>query len=251
MAVYSTGFICGCDTGIVRLFELSEDDGQYTLSKTMTIKDHEGARVTSIAISPTEDMAVCTTSDGQMFTLRLDNLAMMKETDNNFSATLCSFHATAPSAAVSPGDVADNRVDKIGAVVPADITGMDRCSRKPLIVTCGIDRTVRVWNYQTNRAEMSKTFTDDPCSVSMHPSGLHILVGFADKLRLMNLLMDDIRVVKEFPIKGCRESQFSPRWALLCGGDCDHHQCVHHLHVRADRSSAGTQLACKRALVDT
>ena len=209
MAVYSTGFICGCDTGIVRLFELSEDDGQYTLSKTMTIKDHENARVASIAISPTEDMAVCTTSDCQMFTLRLDNLAMMKETDNNFSSTLCSFHASAPSAAVSAGDAADNRAEKIGAAAPAEITGMDRCSRKPLIVTCGVDRTVRVWNYQTTRAEMSKKFTDDPYSVSMHPSGLHILVGFADKLRFMNLLMDDIRIVKEFPIKGCRESQFS------------------------------------------
>lgn len=39
--------------------------------------------------------------------------------------------------------------------------------------------------------------------------GLQILVGFADKLRLMNLLWDDIRTSKEFNIKGCGECCFS------------------------------------------
>jgi len=29
--------------------------------------------------------------------------------------------------------------------------------------------------------------------VSMHPSGLTVLLGFADKLRLMTVLMDDFR----------------------------------------------------------
>ena len=36
--------------------------------------------------------------------------------------------------------------------------------------------------------EITKTFSEDPFSVAFHPSGLHLLVGFADKLRLMNLL---------------------------------------------------------------
>ena len=36
-----------------------------------------------------------------------------------------------------------------------------------------------------------------------------MLVGFADKLRLMNLLIDDIRTYKEFSIKACRECRFS------------------------------------------
>ena len=28
------------------------------------------------------------------------------------------------------------------------ITGMDVCIRKPLIATCGLDRSVRIWNYE-------------------------------------------------------------------------------------------------------
>lgn len=31
------------------------------------------------------------------------------------------------------------------------------------------------------------------------------MVGFADKLRLMNLLIDDIRPFKEYSVRGCRE----------------------------------------------
>ena len=54
-----------------------------------------------------------------------------------------------------------------------------------------------------------KEFPEEAYSVAFHPAGLHILVGFADKLRIMNLLMDDIKTFKEFPIKSCPESQFS------------------------------------------
>ena len=52
-------------------------------------------------------------------------------------------------------------------------------------------------------------FTEECYSISFHPSGLHVLCGFSDKLRLMNLLMDDIRPCKEFAIKACRECRFS------------------------------------------
>ncbi len=83
------------------------------------------------------------------------------------------------------------------------------CVRKPLIVTCGIDKSVRLWNYLEHTLEGMKYFTEEPYSVAFHPSGLHILVGFNDKLRLMNLLIEDIRPFKEFPVKACRECQFS------------------------------------------
>ena len=41
-----------------------------------------------------------------------------------------------------------------------------------------------------------------------------MLAGFGDKLRLMSLLMDDIRAVKELSIKNCRECAFAH------GGHC-------------------------------
>lgn len=50
--------------------------------------------------------------------------------------------------------------------------------------------------------------------MALHPSGLFLLVGFSEKLRLMNLLIDDIRSFKEFMIRGCREVS----WELAMGG---------------------------------
>jgi len=57
----------------------------------------------------------------------------------------------------------------------------------------------------TRLLELYKEFQEEAHSVALHPSGLFILVGFSDKLRLMNLLIDDIRTVKEFTVRGCRE----------------------------------------------
>jgi hypothetical protein len=31
----------------------------------------------------------------------------------------------------------------------AQITGVDACVRKQLIATCGVDKSVRIWNYET------------------------------------------------------------------------------------------------------
>lgn len=92
------------------------------------------------------------------------------------------------------------------------ISGVDVCQRKPIVVTCGADKTIRVWNYLTLDMELSKEFEESVFSVALHPTGLNILAGFSDKLRLMNLLIDDIKTYREFPIRGSRVCKFS------CGG---------------------------------
>ena len=57
--------------------------------------------------------------------------------------------------------------------------------------------------------DLHKEFPEEAYSVALHPSGLFVLVGFSEKLRLMNLLINDIRPYKEFLIRGCREVRFS------------------------------------------
>ena len=42
-------------------------------------------------------------------------------------------------------------------------------------------------------AELVKAYDDEITSVALHPGGLFVLVGFADKLRLMAILVDDFR----------------------------------------------------------
>jgi len=55
------------------------------------------------------------------------------------------------------------------------ITGLDTCIRKPLIATCSLDRSVRVWNYNDMGTDINKTFTEECFSVSFHPSGMFII----------------------------------------------------------------------------
>ncbi|KAJ3214944.1 Cilia- and flagella-associated protein 57 [Dinochytrium kinnereticum] len=90
-----------------------------------------------------------------------------------------------------------------------NIVGMDTCARKPLVATCGADKSIRIWNYVENSIEVIKYFDDEPLSISLHPSGLYVLVGFADSLKLMNILIDDIRPFWESNVRGCRECRFS------------------------------------------
>ena len=41
------------------------------------------------------------------------------------------------------------------------ILGMDVCIRKPWVVTCGMDKTVRVWNYLEKTCELSRSFNEE------------------------------------------------------------------------------------------
>ena len=190
LAGYSKGFVCGCTDGIVRIFEQSDESREYyKLTKTFKIQD-TSSRVSSLAISPSEDSLACSLANHQIYVLNLANSDILKPEEMSFDLLATSFHG--PGLSGSPA-----------------ITGMDTCIRKPLVATCGLDRTVRVYNYFENTVELMKTFPEEAYSLAFHPSGLMVLVGFADKLRLMNLLMDDIRPFKQFPIKACRECQFS------------------------------------------
>lgn len=52
-------------------------------------------------------------------------------------------------------------------------------------------------------------FLDEPMSIAFHPSGYHLVVGFLDRVRLMNVFSRSIKTYKELPIKACKEIKFS------------------------------------------
>lgn len=89
------------------------------------------------------------------------------------------------------------------------VHGLSTCVRKQLVATCGADKSIRLWNYFTKTTELVKLFTEECFSVALHPSGTLISGGFADKLRLMSILMDDFKLIKEFPVRSCRECRFA------------------------------------------
>ncbi|KAE9044942.1 Cilia- and flagella-associated protein 57 [Phytophthora rubi] len=189
---YSKGFVCGGSGGCVRIYDRSDDGGSreyYKKAKTFRIEG-DTSTIKDLAISPSEDLLVCSLENNQLYALTLSSTDILKEDAMNFELVSTAFHA--PSGNGS-----------------CHITGLDTCIRKPLVVTCALDRSVRVWNYLDKSTDILKFFREDALCVAFHPSGLHVVVGFTDKLRMLNVLMDDIRSCREFAIKGCREVQFS------------------------------------------
>jgi WD40 repeat protein len=182
---YSKGFVTGGANSMLRLYEKS-DDPKEMFRKAREVKvDSQPVTVRSLAMSPPEETLACTTSSAQLYQLSLLGSDLLKADDTTqVEPMLTGFH-------VGP------------------ILGMDVCIRKPWVVTCGMDKTVRVWNYLEKTCELSRSFNEEAYSVAFHPSGFHLIVGFSDKLRLMNLLMEDMRPFKDLPIKACREVKFA------------------------------------------
>ena len=129
-----------------------------------------------------------------------------------FDPVLTHFHTGAPEKSYTGSSSvceADSEGPKLPALFQGAILGMDVCIRKPLVVTCGVDKSARVWNYVEKTCALCKWFNEEAYSIAFHPSGFHLIIGQSDKLRLMNLLMEDMKTYKDIPIKQCRECRFS------------------------------------------
>ncbi|XP_064847950.1 cilia- and flagella-associated protein 57-like [Oncorhynchus masou masou] len=190
---YSKGFACSAGPGTVCLFEKTEEKDNYRKTREIRIpadpcsnepSHAEQQEMVTLCISPSEETLVTSTDRGQLYSITLSSAEMSKGEQAHFEFLSHSFHSNT-------------------------ITGLSICIRKPLIATCSLDHSVRIWNFETNVLELHKEFQEEAFSVALHPSGLFILVGFSDKLRLMNLLIDDVRTFKEFTVRGCRECVFS------------------------------------------
>ncbi|XP_067892983.1 cilia- and flagella-associated protein 57 isoform X2 [Heterodontus francisci] len=193
ITTYSKGFVCSAGPAVVYMFEKGEEKDTFKKTRVIRIPQDpystdpthaEQQEILTLCLSPSEETLIASTNKNQLYSITLSSAEINKGELANFEFLSQSFHSNV-------------------------ITGLDICIRKPLIATSSVDRSIRLWNYETNVLELYKEFQEEAYSVAIHPSGLYILVGFSDKLRLMNLLIDDIRTFKEFTIRSCRECSFS------------------------------------------
>lgn len=92
------------------------------------------------------------------------------------------------------------------------VVDLDVCIKKQLIATCATDRTVRLWSYNqsnTFKHELVKQFNEETYSLALHPSGFHIVIGFAENIKMMNILSQDLVAYRSIGVKNCKEIQFS------------------------------------------
>ncbi|KAM4581818.1 cilia- and flagella-associated protein 57 [Fundulus diaphanus] len=189
---YSKGFVCSTGPGTVCLFERMEEDIYKKSREIQILSDPgssdltpaQGQEIDTICISPAEETLAISTTQRQLYSINLSSADTKREGKLHFEFLTQPFHSNS-------------------------ITGLSICIRKPFMATSSLDHSVRIWNYETRELELYKEFQEEAFSVALHPTGLFILVGFSDKLRLMNLFIDDIRTFKEFTLRGCRECAFS------------------------------------------
>ncbi|KAK2846133.1 hypothetical protein Q7C36_010987 [Tachysurus vachellii] len=185
---YSKGFACSAGQGLVCLYEETEQDN-YRKYGTIRIPVHPHSSqplqaITTMCISPSEEMLAISTDQGQLYHIRLRLVKISKNKKAEFKYLSHCLHS-------------------------GSITGMSVCAMKPLIATCSKDCTVHIWNYSTKNLVQFKEFDEEPLCVSIHPNSLSILVGFSTEICLMNLMKVNMRTVRTYPIDNCTECVFN------------------------------------------
>jgi len=145
-----------------------------------------------MTLSSSESLLIFTTANSQL--LRTDLNLDRRCDDSKYDFLLFPFHTSS-------------------------INSLDICLKKPLVATCGHDNTLRIWNYSTRTLDICESFMDEPLTAAFHPSGLQIVVGFVDKIRMMNVNCRNLKVYHEIHIKACREIKFSQGGHLFACAD--------------------------------
>lgn len=72
------------------------------------------------------------------------------------------------------------------------IEGIDICISKPYIISCSLDKTLKIWDYKKKSLVFNKSFDEEMYSVAYHPNGMHAVVGFPDKILPLHVFYDEI-----------------------------------------------------------
>jgi len=192
MIKYEKGFICGGENGVVTVFDQSDDDKEgYRRSRTLKLDNDNNLyeaidqTILNFAYDPQTEFLALTTISGQIYIVNLSRSEILKETETiKFNYLGQPFHFK-------------------------EVTGIDTCIQKPYVATCGMDKTVRILDYEKDEMILQQKFNTECYSLTLHPSGLYVVVGFTDKLKYMKILGNKLEEEKFFAIRKCLCVKFS------------------------------------------
>ena len=104
----------------------------------MSAPPSEPLDISALSVTPSEEILLCSCSNGQLAAFPLANVDILAADDNHL------------------------RFLSGGGLHHAAITGISVCVKKPLFVTCSVDRTLRVWNYATRVCEQARNLHHEP-----------------------------------------------------------------------------------------
>ncbi|EGR31811.1 WD repeat protein [Ichthyophthirius multifiliis] len=200
---YSKGFIVAGSDCTILMYEKCDNDLKnpyIRADKKIQLKEFK-TKITSLLVTNGEEKLIVGIEGGQLLQILFspENQTISEE-NSKCEPLYMSYHSQ---------KVKRYYIFDILYFYQKKITGLDVCIRKALVVTCSFDRYVKIWNYIDNTLENSKLFDEEAYSVAIHPSGFHIIVGFADRIKFLNIFENDLISFKELTVKNCREIQFS------------------------------------------
>ena len=54
----------------------------------------------------------------------------------------------------------------------------------PQVATVGMDKALRLWNFQDKSSQLVRFFDEAPLAISLHPSGMYLVLSFGEKVHL-------------------------------------------------------------------
>ena len=179
------GFCMGTTHGEIRVFEKSEESKEQYSLQAVYVLPNETSNVLSIALG-LDDSVVCLTDSQQIFNCPLyaSNSLSRERTPKSFDYLITNFHA-------------NNHLNE------SAIISVDDAMWKPIIATIAKDKTVRIWNLNDNKVENMEKFEEEPIAVALHPSGLYLVVAFIDKLKVMSVILEELYLLRDIPIRQC------------------------------------------------
>lgn len=230
----SRGFAIGTTSGELRFFERNPNMKDHFQMEDSFQIPAESAGPAGIASPPgglcitglalgSDDSIICSTNTQQLLTFSMSQLKAIKDgvasAGTGVEFLMTSFH--------SPNERGE-----------AAITGIDVAMWKPLVVTCGLDRTVRLWNTHDRRLELMRELDDEPVCLSVHPSGMYVTVGFASKISLFSVLIDSLELTGTIVCRNCTVLKYSTGGQFLAS--------VNGSNIQVYNPFSGSLICCLR-----
>lgn len=163
------------------------------LTIPVTLFEESVYAIKSIAINEQEDTVVATTNHSQIFIGQLFAPESMEICQLEFKYLGEPLHV-------------DSIID------------ISVCSWKTLCMTASKDHTIRIWNYATMKMEFIKKYLIDIRVIALHCSGMFAAIGFTDVLRLVQIQLNDMKIVKSLNYPMTTVLKFSHRGHYLAVG---------------------------------
>ncbi|KAJ4460583.1 putative cilia- and flagella-associated protein 57 [Paratrimastix pyriformis] len=210
----SKGFVValdGCQVAVFEHQQAMEREREFMAVRTVLLQGPgQPLAIASMSLQQSNPLTLLVLlTNGQLATVDLSQAAQQAAAvdPRQAGSLMLGLAGGLPGSLASPGATAsqtpaglESGVSLLRPVLPDFHSGtgvsvnlVATCLRKPLLATCGSDQAIAVLNMASERSpdRPGEALAGQEINcLCIHPTGLHLLVGFGDRVRLLNIIAD-------------------------------------------------------------